>query len=67
MSDVCKPRSYNIPLHYKKERYNNFESFRESDGLILKKDGHFNSKGCKVIADSIVKKLKQYETKTNKK
>ena len=56
-----------IPLYYKKERYNNFESFRESDGLILSRDGHFNSKGCKVIADSIVKKLKQYETKTNKK
>jgi hypothetical protein len=56
-----------IPLYYKKERYNNFESFRGSDGLILSRDGHFNSKGCKVIADSIVKKLKQYETKTNKK
>ena len=56
-----------IPLHYKKERYNNFESFRDSGGLIIERDGHFNSKGCKVIADSIVKKLKQYETKTNKK
>tara|TARA_Y100000004_G_scaffold71413_1_gene80328 strand:- start:3 stop:719 length:717 start_codon:yes stop_codon:yes gene_type:complete len=56
-----------IPLYYKKERYNNFESFRESGGLILNIDGHFNSKGCKIIADSIVKKLKQYETKTNKK
>ena len=48
-----------IPLHYKKERYNNFESFRDSGGLIIKKDGHFNSKGCKVIADSIVRKLEQ--------
>ena len=56
-----------IPLHYKKERYNNFESFRDSGRLIIERDGHFNSKGCKVIADSIVKKLKQYETKTNKK
>ena len=38
-----------------------------SDDIHLQGDGHFNSKGCKVIADSIVKKLKQYETKTNKK
>ena len=34
-----------IPLHYKKERYNNFESFRDSGGLIIERDGHFNSKG----------------------
>ena len=56
-----------IPLYYKKERYNNFEFFRELGDIHLEDNGHFNSKGCKVIADSIVKKLKQYETKTNKK
>jgi len=52
-----------IPLYYKEERYNNFESFRENNHLQLKDDGledeHFNSKGCKVIADSIVRKLEQ--------
>ena len=49
-----------IPLYFKKERYNNFESFRKnSDVHLIKFDGHFNSKGCKIIADSIVRKLEQ--------
>tara|TARA_X000001036_G_C20690094_1_gene809085 strand:- start:3398 stop:4090 length:693 start_codon:yes stop_codon:yes gene_type:complete len=48
-----------IPLYYKKERYNNFETFRESGDIHLQGDGHFNSKGCKVISDSIVRKLEQ--------
>ena len=49
-----------IPLYFKKERYNNFESFRKnSDEHLIKFDGHFNSKGCKIIADSIVRKLEQ--------
>ena len=52
------PKNF-IPLYFKKEKYNNFESFRESGGLIIKEDGHFNSNGCKVIADSIVRKLEQ--------
>ena len=56
-----------IPLYFKNHRYNNFESFRDHNKLTLGFDNHFNSKGCRIIADSIVKKLKQYETKTNKK
>ena len=56
-----------IPLYFKNQRYNNFEYFRDHNNLTLDFDSHFNSKGCRIIADSIVKKLKQYETKTNKK
>jgi len=52
------PKNF-IPLYFKKEKYNNFESFREGGGLIIKEDGHLNSEGCKVIADSIVRKLEQ--------
>ena len=47
----------------KNQRYNNFESFREIDDIHIKfnDDGHFNSKGCEVISNSIVKKLTEYE------
>ena len=47
------------------EEYVSFDQFQENNNLQLAdvidgfNDEHFNSKGCKVIADSIVRKLEQ--------
>jgi hypothetical protein len=56
-----------IPLTYKNQDYNNFDdifgtpehdlTFQRSHDLH---DGHFNSKGHRVIADSIIKKITPY-------
>ena len=43
------------------------EGLRLCDSITGVKDEHLNSEGNKVIADSVIKKLKQYESKTNKK
>ena len=67
LGDILKDKySENfIPIFFNDEEYVSFDQFQENnnlqlvdviDGLI---DGHFNSKGCKVIADSIVRKLEQ--------
>ena len=61
-----------IPIYRDGKEYTSFapnvdEGLRLCDSISGVEDEHLNSKGCKVIADSIVKKLKQYETKTNKK
>ena len=65
-----------IPIHFEGNTYNSFEpitppGFNEYDSLDKPglricdtipgvKDTHLNSKGCKVVAKSIIKKLKQY-------
>tara|TARA_E500000331_G_scaffold201200_1_gene193159 strand:+ start:234 stop:998 length:765 start_codon:yes stop_codon:yes gene_type:complete len=60
-----------IPIHYKEKEYTSFsqidEGLRLCDSITGVKDEHLNSEGNKVIADSVIKKLKQYESKTNKK
>ena len=61
------PKNF-IPIHYKGKEYTSFGQIDKIDkGLRLcdtiegLDDQHLNSEGCKVIADSIIKKLKQYE------
>jgi len=59
-----------VPLYYKGEEYNSFESLLNKDILSLKNkmaatsnikcfDEHFSTDGHKVIADSIIKKINQ--------
>jgi len=62
-----------IPINYKGSIYDGFESIarnndiqnddklRICDVLPGVDDTHLSSKGCKVIADSIIRKLKSYE------
>ena len=58
------PKNF-IPIHYKGKEYTSFgqidEGLRLCDTIEGLDDQHLNSEGCKVVADSIVKKLKQYE------
>ena len=57
------PKNF-IPIHYKGKEYTSFsqidEGLRLCDTIEGLNDQHLNSEGCKVVADSIVKKLKQY-------
>ena len=50
-----------IPIFYKNKEYTGFENVLMDDEYSLNNfnDGHFNSKGCKLIADSIIKKIEQ--------
>jgi len=67
LGDVLKNKySENfIPIFFNDEEYVSFDQFQENNNLQLAdvidgfNDEHFNSKGCKVIADSIVRKLEQ--------
>tara|TARA_R100000008_G_C3586533_1_gene172857 strand:+ start:3536 stop:4420 length:885 start_codon:yes stop_codon:yes gene_type:complete len=60
-----------IPIYYKGKEYVSFNDIihgnqlRLCDTFLGLDDEHFNSDGCKVVADSIVRKLKQYESTTN--
>ena len=71
VGDVLKkhyPENF-IPIHYKEKEYTSFsqidEGLRLCDSIPGLKDEHLNSQGNKMIADSVLKKLRQYETKTN--
>ena len=65
LGDILKDKySENfIPIFFNDEEYVSFDQFQENNNLQLIDDGledeHFNSKGCKVIADSIIRKLEQ--------
>lgn len=56
-----------IPILHNDNEYISFDKIQEGNMLILDdvisglSDGHFNSKGCEVISNSIVKKLREYE------
>ena len=60
-----------IPIYYKGKEYVSFNDIMHENQLRLcdtfsgLDDTHFNSEGCKVVANSIVRKLKQYESTTN--
>jgi hypothetical protein len=61
-----------IPIYRDGKEYSSFapnidRGLRLCDSIPGVKDEHLNSQGNKMIANSILKKLKQYETKTNKK
>ena len=71
VGDVLKkhyPENF-IPIHYKEKEYTSFskidKGLRLCDSIPGLKDEHLNSQGNKMIADSVLKKLRQYETKTN--
>jgi hypothetical protein len=54
-----------IPIFFNDEEYVSFDHFQKNNNIQLGDvidgfiDEHFNSKGCKVIADSIIRKLEQ--------
>ena len=54
-----------IPIYHNGKEYDSFDyiykGLRLCDSMPGVKDEHLNSKGCKVIADSITRKLKSYE------
>ena len=59
-----------IPIYRDGKEYTSFapnvdEGLRLCDSMPGLQDEHLNSEGCKVIANSIVKKLKQYESTTD--
>ena len=58
-----------IPIYHNGQEYDSFDyidrGLRLCDSMPGLEDEHLNSQGCKVIANSIVKKLKQYESTTN--
>jgi lysophospholipase L1-like esterase len=68
VGDVLKkhyPENF-IPIYRDGKEYNSFapntdEGLRICDVLPGVDDTHLSSKGCKVIADSIIRKLKSYE------
>ena len=53
-----------IPIHYKEKEYTSFsqidEGLRLCDSISGVKDEHLNSEGCRLVADSITRKLKSY-------
>jgi lysophospholipase L1-like esterase len=66
VGDILKkhyPKNF-IPIHYKEKEYTSFsqidEGLRLCDSISGVQDEHLNSEGCKLIADSIVRKLKSY-------
>ena len=68
VGDVLKkhyPENF-IPIYRDGKEYSSFapnvdEGLRLCDSIPGLKDEHLNSEGCKLIADSIVRKLKSYE------
>lgn len=49
-----------VPFYYKGKEYSGFEICLQDDEYSLEKefyDGHLNSKGCQLVADSIIKKI----------
>ena len=54
-----------IPIYHNGQEYDSFDyidqGLRLCDSMPGVKDEHLNSEGCKVIANSIVRKLKTYE------
>jgi len=54
-----------IPIYHNGKEYDSFDyiykGLRLCDSMPGVEDQHLNSKGCKVIADSIIRKLKSYE------
>jgi hypothetical protein len=54
-----------MPIYYNGEEYDSFDmmddGLRLCDSMPGVKDEHLNSKGNKVIADSVIRKLKSYE------
>lgn len=57
------PKNF-IPIYYQGKEYDSFteidNGLRLCDSIIGVQDEHLNSTGCKVVANSIVKKLKKY-------
>jgi len=71
VGDVLKkhyPENF-TPIHYKEKEYTSFSKvengLRLCDSIRGLKDEHLNSQGNKMIADSVIKKLKQYESTTD--
>jgi hypothetical protein len=68
VGDVLKkhyPENF-IPIYRDGKEYNSFapnidEGLRLCDSISGVKDDHLNSEGCKMVADSITRKLKSYE------
>lgn len=68
VGDVLKkhyPENF-IPIYRDGKEYNSFapnidEGLRLCDTISGVKDDHLNSEGCKMVADSITRKLKSYE------
>jgi len=58
-----------IPIYHNGQEYDSFDyidrGLRLCDSMPGLKDEHLNSEGNKVIADSVIKKLKQYESTTD--
>jgi lysophospholipase L1-like esterase len=50
-----------VPFFYKDKEYEGFEIALMDDSYSLEEfnDGHFNSKGCELVADSIIKKIEE--------
>jgi hypothetical protein len=49
-----------VPFYYKDKEYSAFEICLQDENYSLEKefnDGHLNTKGCKLVADSIIKKI----------
>ena len=72
VGDVLKKHFPNnfIPIYRDGKKYNSFapnidEGIRLCDSIPGLRDDHLNSDGQRVIADSVIKKLKQYESTTN--
>jgi len=58
-----------IPIYHNGQEYDSFDyidrGLRLCDSMPGLKDDHLNSDGQRVIADSVIKKLKQYESTTD--
>ena len=58
------PKNF-IPIHHNNKEYTSFsqidEGYRLCDTIEGLDDTHLNSQGCKIVSDSIVRKLKSYE------
>jgi lysophospholipase L1-like esterase len=58
-----------IPIHHNNKEYTSFsqidKGYRLCDTIEGLDDTHLNSQGCKIISDSIIRKLKQYESTTD--
>ena len=67
VGDVLKKHYPNnfIPIYHNGQEYDSFDyidqGLRLCDSMPGVKDEHLNSEGNKVIADSVIRKLKSYE------
>jgi len=54
-----------MPIYYNGEKYDSFDmiddGLRLCDSMPGVKDEHLNSEGNKIIANSVIRKLKSYE------